>query len=386
MNSRVPHLGAGLWLCLSLSAFAQTPLPTLSAEQVIAQSYPSVAMVLASRAPNDTTTTVGSAIVVRQDGILLTAYHLVKDQYALQVRFKNGEIFDNVILLGVDARRDVAAIRVSATKLPVMTPADAADSKAGDPVVVVSHAAALPWSAASGIVSAYLADEVPGAGTGFRLLQFTAPISPGSSGGVVVDNRGRALGLIVSTLAAGQNVNFAVPLESVAGLAATAATKAFANGGAITSPFASPAPGTSQATSSSSAVATPDAPEKSDLLSASRDPIYILRNFKTMFVDCIGAQYFGSDQMKAALSRNKDFAALNIRVVDDPKLADAVLKVGYTFAWDYPFELKHQNTATQLLAGKGTGPFSGPAGAASVAKEFVKLAKPYRSAKADAKK
>ena len=67
-------------------------------------------------------------------------------------------------------------------------------------------------------------------------------------------------------------------------------------------------------------------------------------------------------------------------MVDDIKLADTVLIVSYTFAWDFPFQLKHQNTSTILLAGKGYGPFSGIAGAISVAKEFVKLVEPYRVA------
>jgi len=66
--------------------------------------------------------------------------------------------------------------------------------------------------------------------------------------------------------------------------------------------------------------------------------------------------------------------------VDDRKVADTVLEVGYTFAWDFPFELKHQNTTIVLLSGKGVGPFSGVAGAANVASEFVKIAKPYRAA------
>jgi hypothetical protein len=81
-------------------------------------------------------------------------------------------------------------------------------------------------------------------------------------------------------------------------------------------------------------------------------------------------------------------------------LADVVLNVSYTFAWDYPagsstfemlsgakpllvaFTLKHQNTSVVLLSGKGTGPFSGPAGAPSVAGELVKTLKPFRIAAA----
>jgi hypothetical protein len=125
--------------------------------------------------------------------------------------------------------------------------------------------------------------------------------------------------------------------------------------------------------------ATPDAADQSDLLKRSKDPDFILRNFKTMCVQTRDIEYFRAAEMKAALVRNPDFRKLNIRLVDDPRVADAVLVVSYTFAWDYPFELRHQNTTTVLLAGKGEGPFSPPLGAADVARQFVKLAKPWRT-------
>ena len=123
---------------------------------------------------------------------------------------------------------------------------------------------------------------------------------------------------------------------------------------------------------------TRSAPEKSELLATSKDPELILRNFKTMLVDASHATHFGTDQMKAALGKNKDFAALKVAIVDDSAVADVILAVGYTFAWDFPFSLKHQNTSVVLASGKGSGPFSGPQGATSVASEFVKLLKPYR--------
>jgi hypothetical protein len=124
--------------------------------------------------------------------------------------------------------------------------------------------------------------------------------------------------------------------------------------------------------------ASPDAPDQSERLRMAKDRDAILHNFQTMYVDARDAQYFGSDQLKAALQRNKGFEALNIRIVDDPHVADTVLKVGYTFAWDYPFELRHQNTTIVLLAGKGQGPFSGPLGAADVARQFVNIASGWR--------
>ena len=124
--------------------------------------------------------------------------------------------------------------------------------------------------------------------------------------------------------------------------------------------------------------ATRQGPEKSELLAASRDPEFILRNFRTMLVDASRAAYFGTPQMKAALGDNKNFESQKISLVDDPAVADVVLTVNYTFAWDYPFALRHQNTSVVLLTGKGIGPFSGPAGANSVAAELVKALKPYR--------
>jgi hypothetical protein len=127
--------------------------------------------------------------------------------------------------------------------------------------------------------------------------------------------------------------------------------------------------------------AAPDAPDQSELLKNSKDRDFILRNFKTMYVNTGDIKYFDEHEMKAALGRNPDFEKLNIRIVDDRRVADVVLIVSYTFAWDYPFELRHQNTTTVLLAGKGEGPFSGPLGAADVAREFVELAKPWRTAK-----
>ena len=127
--------------------------------------------------------------------------------------------------------------------------------------------------------------------------------------------------------------------------------------------------------------ANPDAADPSVLLKNSKDHDYILRNFHTMYVDARDAQYFGSDEMKAALGANEDFAKLNIHIVEDARVADTVLTVSYTFAWDYPFALRHQNTTMVLVSGKGEGPFSGPLGAADVARQFVNEVKAWREEK-----
>lgn len=93
----------------------------LSNEQIIERANPSVALVLVSRTPvAGQPVALGAAVVVRPNGILLTAYHLIGDAYSIQLRFKNGEVFDRVQMLGYNERRDDAAIRITAAALPAM--------------------------------------------------------------------------------------------------------------------------------------------------------------------------------------------------------------------------------------------------------------------------
>ena len=162
---------------------AQTP-PQLSGDQVIEHASPAVVLILAGSGDGKVAA-IGSGLIVRSDGILLTANHVVKGMKEVQIRLKNGEVYDRVEMIAADERRDIAALRIPATDLPVLPVANFGDIRAGSPVFAVTNGAGLPWTASSGVISAVRsADEVPGAGSGYRLLQFTAPLSPGSSGGV----------------------------------------------------------------------------------------------------------------------------------------------------------------------------------------------------------
>ena len=132
------------------------------------------------------------------------AWHPVRKARSLAVRFQNGEVFDNVQLLGVDSRRDGAAIRIAASCLPVQPLADAGKVTSGDPLTLIANPAGLPWSVSNAVVSGgRAADELPGAGTGYRLMWFMAPASPGSSGGVPFDRKGEAVALVVAALPQG---------------------------------------------------------------------------------------------------------------------------------------------------------------------------------------
>ena len=168
------------FLCIG-PAFAQDAAGPDSA-QLYAQTTAATVIILAGEGAGRLRD-VATGVVISKDGTILTAWHAVKGALEVQVRLSNGEVYDRVDLVGTDERRDVAALRVTAGGLAFLTPAESLPAQ-GDPVYAVTNANGLTFSATSGILSAIRpAEEVPGAGTGFRLLQFTAPVAPGASGG-----------------------------------------------------------------------------------------------------------------------------------------------------------------------------------------------------------
>ena len=350
---------------LSTFVFAQqtASVPISAPEDMIERSGSSVVLVIARSAQEQPVYATG--IVGRGDGIILTAYHAVKDAKEAQVRLKNGEIFDQVELIAFDARRDVAALRIPAVGLPTLPMGNLAETRAGQPIFVVSNPAGLRWSASSGIVSSVrMADEVSGAGSGYRILQFSAPVSPGSSGGVVLDAQGRALGLVVGTVTGGQNLNFAVPLESVAGLANGKGGSLLGSGTSLRlpqtqevktdslptrdpAPLPTRQPEAFQGTRITVQPVNPSGSELSEVITA-HDPNEILRKFRSMYV-ISKTVYAKPEVIQSALQKEPALAAWGIVLVSDPQIADLRLTIDrplFTFTWTG--ELAHQNSGIIL--------------------------------------
>ena len=318
---------------------AQTSLP-LSGDQIIERASPAVVLILAGSGDGKVTA-IGSGLIVRPDGIVLTASHVVKGMKEVQIRLKNGEVYDRVEMVTADERRDIAALRIPATDLPVLPVANFADIRAGSSVFAVSNGAGLPWTATSGVISAVRrADEVPGAGSGYRLLQFTAPLSPGSSGGVLVDAEAHALAIVVGSLSAGQNVNFAIPLDSVVGLATIAGGTPFASGSQLQLPSAG-RPGTPSSPGSATNL-PPGAPQlpPADQLQIKTISVYS----KTIF---LRRERFQDD-----LRQHPLFRRLGLRFADYNQTADVAITVDRPFlTFDWTYNLVFQPSSLTLATG-----------------------------------
>ncbi|MGB4784297.1 MAG: S1C family serine protease [Candidatus Acidiferrum sp.] len=343
-------------------ANAQTTATALSGDQVVERVSPSAVSILVGKGDGQVAG-VAFGVIIRSDGVILTANHVVKGMREVQVRLKSGEIYDQVELVASDERRDVAALRISAAGLPVLPFGNSASAASGAAVFVVSNAVGLPWTASSGILSATrMADDVPGAGSGYRILQFTAPLSPGSSGGVLVDAEARILGIVVGSLSVGQNINFAVPIESVAGLANASGGTRFDSGGRL-QPFGARAttnaPGIAQAVPPNPTLPRPDQ-RQMHTVSVHSKTIYLRR-----------------ERLQDDIQKTAMFPHLGLRFADYGQTADIAVTVDrpvMTFDWTYT--LVYQPKSLTLASGsvEATDEFdAGPKLAAVIVEQLASV-------------
>jgi len=336
MLSAVAFFGVAL-----STAIAQTTAPALSGDQVVERVSPAAVSILVGKGDGQLAG-VASGVIIRSDGVILTANHVVRGMREVQVRLKSGEIHDQVELIASDERRDVAALRIAATGLPVLPIGNSANAPSGATVFVVSNAVGLPWTASSGILSATrMADDVPGAGSGYRILQFTAPLAPGSSGGVLVDAEARILGIVVGSLSVGQNVNFAVPIDSIAGLGNASGGTRF-DSGARLQPFGV------KATSAAAAPSNPAIPVAPPGLTLPRPE---QRQIHTISV-LSKTIYLRRERLQDDIHKTAIFPQLGVRFADYGQTADIAITVDrpvMTFDWTYT--LVYQPRSLTLASG-----------------------------------
>ncbi len=158
----------------------------------------------------------GSAVVIGEDGHLVTNAHVVEGADAVRVTLPDGTASDAEVV-GVDPVSDLAVLRVDATDLPVLEIADGLP-EVGDAGLAIGSPFGLDGSVTTGVISA-LGRSVPTPGAPLvDLLQTDAAINPGNSGGALVDGDGRLIGIntaILSSTGSNTGVGFAIPVETV---------------------------------------------------------------------------------------------------------------------------------------------------------------------------
>jgi S1-C subfamily serine protease len=148
----------------------------------------------------------GSGVFIDPAGHLITNLHVINGVARAEVKLPKGEIYPLTAMVAADEKADLVKLAVN---LPGGAPhyltVSGARPKVGEHVVVLGSPMGLEQTVSEGLVSAIR--TIRGRG---EFLQLSAPISPGSSGGPVVNMKGQVIG-IVTFQVRGQNINFAAP-------------------------------------------------------------------------------------------------------------------------------------------------------------------------------
>jgi serine protease Do len=154
----------------------------------------------------------GSGFAISADGYILTNAHVVADAREVTVRMTDRREY-RAKVVGIDARTDVAVLKIEAKNLPVVRMGDPRSLKAGEWVVAIGSPFGFENSVTAGIVSA-TARSLADAYTPY--IQTDVAVNPGNSGGPLFNLRGEVVGInsqIYSRTGGYQGVSFAVPID-----------------------------------------------------------------------------------------------------------------------------------------------------------------------------
>ncbi|HMN42444.1 MAG TPA: S1C family serine protease [Phycisphaerales bacterium] len=207
VNLAVRHV-----VVLALSCWFASATSGQTAREVAKKVSPSVVLLVMEDSKGQPLA-MGSGFVVK-DGVIATNLHVIEGAsqgYAKQADRKERLSIKGTV--GIDAARDVVLLSVEDVKADALPMGDSKQVAVGDEIYAVGNPRGLEGTFSAGIISSIrrIGDD--------SLLQITAPISPGSSGGPVVNSKGEVIGVAAATFSGGQNLNFAIPSEYLSALA-----------------------------------------------------------------------------------------------------------------------------------------------------------------------
>ncbi|TDI57460.1 MAG: DegQ family serine endoprotease [Alphaproteobacteria bacterium] len=168
---------------------------------------------------------LGSGVIVGEDGIIVTNNHVVRDATKVRVVTADGREYRAEILLR-DEKSDLAVLKISNgdEEFPVLEFADSDDLEVGDLVLAIGNPFGVGQTVTSGIVSAVARTNIGVSDLSF-FIQTDAAINPGNSGGALVDMRGDLVGIntaIFSRSGGSIGLGFAIPSNMVRNVVAQA--------------------------------------------------------------------------------------------------------------------------------------------------------------------
>ncbi len=200
---------------LPVNVFAQKTVDKkLTPREIAQQTLPSTVLLVMGNSDTEEVKS-GSGFFVAED-VVVTNFHVIKETTEGYAKIYGQEkVYEISGIVGTDEKNDLALLKIKGIKGKALK-LNADDSAAiGDEVFAVGNPKGLEGTFSQGIVSSIRK-------TGkFNLLQITASISSGSSGGAVLNDKGEVIGVAVGAIESGQSLNFAIPVFLLRALTST---------------------------------------------------------------------------------------------------------------------------------------------------------------------
>ena len=184
----------------------------LNVAKLAAQIRPAVAL-LSIFGDNGKLVRTGTAFFTSRDGRLVTNWHVIEGAVNANAKLENGATYTVTGIHNSAPELDLVLLQAEATDVPFLVVSQKPLPEVGARIAVIGSPLGLEGTVSEGIISGQRALSKKD-----RLLQMTAPVSPGSSGSPVVDRNGEVIGVATFVLRESQALNFARPADYVAQL------------------------------------------------------------------------------------------------------------------------------------------------------------------------
>lgn len=156
----------------------------------------------------------GSGFVIAPDGYVVTNCHVVQGAPRIDVTFMNGDKL-KATLVGLDESTDLAVVCVNASGLPHASLGESTGLRVGQLVIAAGNPYGFQSTVSTGVVSALGRSLRTRQGRLIEnVIQHTAPLNPGNSGGPLLNSRGRVVGINTAIIAMAQGIGFAIPADT----------------------------------------------------------------------------------------------------------------------------------------------------------------------------
>jgi len=154
---------------------------------------------------------VGSGMVIREDGYILTNAHVVKGASEIRVNLNDKRSFAGQVV-GTDSFSDLAVVKINSKGLPAIKLGSSANLRPGEFVVAIGDPLSFDHTVTFGIISA-VGRTITDVNGNINFIQTDAAINPGNSGGPLINLKGEVIAINTAIDKIGQNIGFSIPVD-----------------------------------------------------------------------------------------------------------------------------------------------------------------------------